>query len=367
MVALCSSVALLVAAPRAMAKKAKKELAPEHVVALFLVAKDKPKDKIFDAIANELSESPKSIASLKLITSTKLKKALGKTPEGAVTKCGVDIKCIAKLGKQAKAEQVVYARVSPQGGGVSVQILVVGVTSQIIEKKMSFEIAAAGDVKKAIVGRLADIFPAAELAPTAAAGSDESDEIPLAAILPTEPATAAATVAELVPPPPSPSRAKHAAAPAANANDEIPLTAMSPSSPSADSEPNLTLAAVSAEHASSAPPPAAVGRSKVLTYIGIGVAGLGAVAAGGGAYFGMQRNSLRDAAKTAPTQLATAKKLDDANAAGGRANLLFIIGGAAAAVGAALIAVDIGLGRHAPSASVTVGANPNSVTVAWTF
>ena len=373
---LCSSLALFLTAAPAAAKKGKKEPPPEHVVALFLVAKDKPKEKLFNAIANELSDSPKSLASLRLISSAKLKRALGRAPETAVTKCGADIKCIAKLGKEAKAEQVVYARVQPQGAGVSVQILVVGVSSQIIEKKMSFDIAAAGEVKNAIVSRLADIFPAAAaLPPMAATGGEDGDEIPLDAVLPTEPtptATAAATP-ELVPPPPPASSqpaTASAATPATNGTGEgAPDTTASTSSGS-EGQPT-TIAAVSVDHAGAPPPPPPrTGRLKLLTYVGIGVAGVGVLAAGGGGYFGLQSKSLKDSIKLGPTgtpQLQASKKQDDANSDVSRANLLFIAGGAGVAVGAILIAVDMALGHHEPTTAVTVGLNPNGVTLGWTF
>jgi hypothetical protein len=357
-------IVLLLAAPPSLAKKPKKEVtvAKEHVVALFLVGKDKPKEKLVNAIAAELAEAPKAIAGLRLITSTKLKKALGRPPETAVTKCGTEVKCIAKLGKEAKAEQVVYARVSPEGAGVSLQILVVSVSSQIIEKKMSIEIAAAGDVQNAIVSRLGDIFPVAA-APTLATDDSGSDEIPLDAVLPTEPNPASTPpVAELasldlVPVPKTTNDGSHTA--------RNPTT---PTTPANDSTTNS--AAVAPKDAAPPPPPAKSGRSKILTYAGIGVAGLGAAVAGAGGYFGMQSKSIGSSIKQGPAgtpQIRAAKKQTDANAAANRANLMFEAGGAAVALGAVLIAIDIMTGPKAASTSVTLGAHPSGATLTWSF
>ena len=90
----------------------------------------------------------------------------------------------------------------------------------------------------------------------------------------------------------------------------------------------------------------------------------------GGAYFGLQSNSIKNSIELGPTgtpQVQAAKKVDDANTAGSRANILYIAGGTAAVVGAVLIAVDGLRGGPTPAASISVGAHSSVATLTWTF
>ncbi|MFC1611539.1 hypothetical protein ACFL6C_11320, partial [Myxococcota bacterium] len=113
------------------------------------------------------------------------------------------------------------------------------------------------------------------------------------------------------------------------------------------------------------------GGSRVLTYSGIAVAGLGAAALGVGGYFGIQSLSKRDVDRgpdgTSQVDVPGIEK--EANDAAGMANIMFAVGGGVVGVGALLIALDLIVldGSDGPATSVSVGADSAAATLTWTW
>lgn len=382
-------LALCLVAPSANAKKKRKRGArnSKRVVALFIVAKNKPNPKIYGTLAAELTKAPKQIADLKVLWGKALKKAIKKKPDVAIAKCGSNIKCIAKLGKQAKAEQVLYARVTPAGKGVKAQFLVVNVATQTVDKRVEMEVATIGNVKPVLAAKLDELF--ATGVAIAAASTDE-EELSLDMILGGGEELPFDTGGEMA----------VADATPASSEAEIPLSALGIGESSGseslagldpesndtpimddpaltsglDSEGSHEIAALDmdAGHAHAGTSSSASGKGGVggLTYAGIGVAGLGAIGIGLGGMFGIQSKSKRDEIKygAGGTNQVEAEGINgDANDLAGRANLLFGIGAGAVVVGGALIAIDMMMlgGGNEATTSVSVGEGSASIRLGW--
>ncbi len=370
-------VGLLLASPVFAAKKTSKTPSPntnEHTFALVLIAKDKPNQKLFGAIADELSNAPKSLGNLRLITSTKLKKSLGKTPESATLACSNDAKCLAKLGKKAQVEGMVVAKVLAKGPNVSLVVMVIDVANAKTTDLLSFPIASLADVHTVVNDNLRRIFPIST-EPAAPTGTPDIDELPLDLIMPSPAAPAPPSVATTTKP-----------APTTNDDDELPLELIATATPQAatattpnatpSSDLDLALAPLTTSPTnlpasgplSPSPELQASSTTSWLTYAGIGCATAGALVAGAGGYFGWQGRSTAATLNSQTPQLVAAQKVNDANDHYDRAELLGEAGGALLLVGAALLALDWAVtDSHTPTPAVSVGSSATTATLTWRY
>jgi hypothetical protein len=295
-----------------------------------------------------------------------LKKPLKKNPDVAIGKCGNDAGCIAKLGKTAGAAHVLYGRVSPDGAGVKAQFIVINVASKELVGRVEISITAAAAAAPEVKAKLAELFPGT----SAPAASSESEEIPLDMVLAPEPETTETVAA-------APTEAAEElpldlalADPTSGPTEASPAETATPEEPAATSTPITEIAAISPELSTPvAPPPETGGRSRVLTYVGIAVAGLGAGGLGTGAFFGARSRSLADSIDRGAggtTQLDARRIQEDSDAAVNLANIMFGVGGGLVAVGAGLIVYDLAIGGdNAPSTSITIGDGGAAATLTW--
>ncbi len=368
----CRVVALLIAvavAPEVGSAK-KRRKGNKSTVALFLQAKNKPSSRLYAALLGELTRTASKSKPVKVLYGKSLRRAIKGKPDRAIAKCGSNVGCIAKLGQKARAELVIYGRVSPDGGGVKAQLLVVDVASSSISERTVLSLSSVSQVKAEVANHLDSLFPAVASA---------EDEIPLDMILGDEPVEADEAVAD-------------ASATEAPGGGDLPLDfALEASSETTglEGEPELTPLALEPPTASPEEEPVEIaavtpvlattadtgerdsGGSRVLTYTGIGVAGLGVAALGVGAYFGMQSASTVDsieygAGGTTQREAQTLEK--DANDQAGMANLMFGVGGGLVAAGAALVVIDLFiLDGGGPETSVRVGSESAAAAVTWRF
>ncbi len=343
------------------ATSAAKKGKTDRVVALVFTAKGKPNSKLYAAVYNELTRAAKKAKKVKLLQGAALKKAMKKKPEPLFAKCGADIACTAKLGRTAGAERVIAVRVSPAGADVQVQMVIIDVAGQALLAKVEAEVTSVAKAGQLVAAHETELFGSAPAA---------AEELPLDLILDTPPPA----VADATDPEP-------ASGPAA---DELPLELALAEPPASDAgaasappelgpEPGpppaeeLTAVALPAVVA----PPPSTERSRLWTYVGVGVAGLGAAALGAGGYFGLQATSIRDSVQRGAdgdTQQQGKRKQDDANASAGRANLMFGIGGGLLAAGGALVALDLWVfGPSAPTPRLSLGGDGAALELGWRF
>jgi hypothetical protein len=382
-------------------KKAKlPKVQPKHTIAVFVVAKDKPNAKILKALRAQLVPKPVALPAGRLVTGKALQKSLKTNPDKAISKCGPKMDCIAKLGKKAKADKILYARVVPAEKGIAVQCLIIDVPTAAKERGLAFEITDKAQAKGIVNLQLADMFPdAAQIAVAEAPVEPQKTTDDLLA-MGNEPA---ATNAANPTPTAAPSESTGAATPTSEAGPGLDLSAISPAAestptPAEGSTPSTAsatateptpapasatttepapapgsglVAAVAAMDQNPTPPSPPPSGSRLWRYVGTGVLGAGALAAGAGGLFGMQSSSAKNAIKTGANgtpQVQAAKKLNDANALASRANLFFGIGGVAAAAGAAIFAVDLFSSNDSGAAThVVVGTHGAGASLLWRF
>lgn len=132
----------------------------DKTVALFpFIERDAPDQEITEFVYTLLSKASALIKDLTVITGPKLKKKLRKDPAKLVGLCGSNLKCIAKLGKKAKAEESMIAMVSPADeGGVKISFLVVDTKTKGIARKEALVFASKDDVKAVLGGAFYSLF-----------------------------------------------------------------------------------------------------------------------------------------------------------------------------------------------------------------
>lgn len=274
-------------------------------------------------------------ARLNVLVGVSLTRRLKGGAKAAIESCRGDIDCVAKLGRRARSSEVLFARAVPRSvGGIKIVLVVVDVSKGAVVRKSTLEITMKGEVRSALAASFKEIFhvnPPASLTSDPDT-SDESGPGPDLAILELEP----------LPPleaPPGPVETEHSIISSPTEGEEPGLVI----GPPAETITATTVAATDpgmpdfSDDSTLAEPK----RTPWLFYSGIGLAGLGAVAAVGGMFQGVQSvrhyNIGNDPATNQPQSHSMRNRSwDEAD----RANLLFMIGGSLAVAGGVLIVID---------------------------
>ncbi len=274
-----------------------------------------------------------------------------------LAKCGADLRCLAKIGRNNKLSEVVLARGQANpAGGVRVVFSAVSVATASVAREITLELASSEAVKVElartyfeVVGIITPGTVTIENAPetvlvdgTPAPTRNGAlallpgphivrigDEEQKVMVLPGE--TRALTFASLQPPPPPPPAA---ASPAVLDAPAKPAQAVSPPAPTG---PAPTVAVVDAPSVEEAEQREA-SPSRWVRWTGLGLAGAGLVLIGVGGVVGTGTTvELRSG-----TSQAEAQRLNrDARAAARTANTLLGVGAGVMALGAAAWAVDV--------------------------
>lgn len=151
--------ALLLLGSAADAEARKKRSKKKRVVALFpLLTRDDPDGAVVAGVEGLLSKASALIENVVVISGKSLKKKLRKDPGKLIDACGSSLKCISKLGKKARAVQVLLARAQPDGGGVKIMFLLIDVKLKNVAGKNTLNFASAADVKPVLAGSFFQIF-----------------------------------------------------------------------------------------------------------------------------------------------------------------------------------------------------------------
>ncbi len=250
---------------------------------------------------------------------------LGPAPQKLVTACGSDLSCIAKLGDKLEADRVLIARLTATpGGGASMAVLVIGVVSETIEQRFTVNITRASETEAAVTQQLValdsaeglatDSAPAPEpvkeaLPPTVPQGTGSADSMNFGDTDVAAPPAAATT------PPPT---AKPELAPGPR------QLSLPPELQAAHKAPAV--------------------RPKWLLPTGLATTVVGLGGAGVGFYFGSQAQTLPSSihyGAGGTTQVKAQAIGKQASQDAVIADALFVGGGVIAAVGLALLGVDL--------------------------
>jgi hypothetical protein len=296
-------------------------------------------------------------AGLDAIAGAQLSKRLKLAPRVAIERCKGDLGCIAKLGKRLRVSEVLFARAVPRSlGGIEIVIVAVTSADASVARKRTLEIGGEEEIKGTLAGSFAEIFknaPPAGLAGGGAAPPDETvDQLAL------EPLPDLAALPTAAPP----AEEQTTGAESGEAEEEIPLELVL-----ATGEKE-TGAAATPNPGPIAPGPAGPEHTSYLFYGGMGLAGLGVAALAGASVFGLQsRRHYDEAAPTNVPQVEAKDMVDRANDETDRANLLFVTAGALAVAGGVLIVLDTFVFTSGTSASVSLGPDGASASLAVEF
>ncbi len=405
-VASCVAAACAVLATPALSRAAGRD-----TVALVVMAKDDPSPAMVKAFGEAFVEAAQQLGNVQILAGKQLDQRLKGDAGAAVTTCGANLKCLAKLGSKAKASRLIMARVvGATSGAIAVQVLVVGTKSKAIERKGALDLANLDEVRWKLpteafqlIGatgksRLAVSGPAGEIkvdgklvgkgpghhevAPgrhRVQSGSFDTEVLvaPGRAVQVKVPPGAAAASQEtpeadplaLVAPPPkaSPDEPPPPAKPAPPPIDDLELVSLSPNSGTSAATSPPPSSPPPTEVVASAPPPALMTQQEVEQhastgptawwYLGVASAGTGAALLSGGGYFGWHASSLRGDVRRGAggtTQVDAQRTFNRANNDASRANLMFIVGSVLLTAGGALLGWEY-LGASQPS---PLAANP---------
>ncbi len=242
-------------------------------------------------------------------------------PRRAALTCRGSAACLAKLGRRAGAEEVLYTAVEPAPAGLQVLVVWVAVVGAQARGQRLIEVADGASLQETVTPVLRELFaggrPVTEQeAPPAPPPEVILDDLALAP-LPSAPPAASAPVPAAEPEP-------ALAPPSLTAITAIPVG------------PTTPLAAVESAPSSRGAP------IRWLRWGGLGAGVVGVAAIAGGAVSGAQSVSAYDEAELASTtQIEAARLRRDGDASASRANLLFLVGSALAAAGAAGFTIDL--------------------------
>jgi hypothetical protein len=253
------------------------------------------------------------------------------------------------------AVEVIHGRLTPSGRGVKARITVIEVAAGKVARELTLELPTVAAIGPVVAERRDQLF------------GPPDEELPLDAVL--GPTATASPGASSAAEPTGGSAADGALLASADSGAEPdPLADLDLAViPMTEGEPELTdeSAPPAAVEVTAAITPAGPGR--LLLWSGIGVATVGAVGLGLGSYWGAtydKKWKALDRGYGGDSYSKGERIWDDADATRKRANLLLIGGGAVAACGLAMIAVDLFALDHPGEVvpQVTVGA---SGTGAW--
>jgi hypothetical protein len=375
------AIAVLLDPSFGVARKRQGAKSKANLAAVFLLPKGKPDPKLHAAFAAEFFKTPSRAKALKVLFGRQLRKALKRRPEAAINQCGASIECIAELGEKVHAQHVIYGRIAPAGQGINVQFVVVNVAAQSVDSKLRLEIASVTDIKSQLAANNEALFP--DSAPAVRASAEE---IPLDTVLSGEAASDALLADESVAEPELLARPRfNLLADEAAADTLTEGTPVSNDVASVDVDRLMSekreaeIAAIAPEVLITTTEPSESADSLVLTYAGIGVAGLGLTGLATGGYLGMTAKSTLNSIKycnsataadcpNATTQNEALAKQKEAKETARLANLSYAVGGGLVAIGATLILLDLLVfDGGAPDAAVSVGEAGAAATLEWAW
>jgi len=356
------------------------------VIALFpFLLKGELDSAIVEKSFTELEHIRELAPNIETVSGQELSKRLKGDPSRLLTACGKNTACVASLGRRARADQCLMGRVTVRdAGGIRISLLLVDAKSGTINQKSVLEVGSADDAKSIVAKQLFNILGITETGDLVVLGSETAVKVdgnyvgvgsgPFEVssgwhevkagkvtqgvmVLPGQTASIQLPLPKAAPPAAN-TDASAVAAPV-NPTPAPETKPVSANTATAGSNQSGALLVPTTEESSPTRP------NRVMTYIGLGLAGVGAVALGIGCFFGLNSQSLGSDITTQKfTQVAALDRQAQANHAADMANGFLLGGGFAAAAGLVLVVSDHV--KHGASVQVSLGPAPAaSVVIPW--
>jgi hypothetical protein len=378
----CLGLGALVGVLPGVGAAATAKAAKVPVLALLpLATRDNPDPAVVEAFATLLGKAAASVPEINLIAADDLTTQL-KMPSGSKVggRCAGRAPCYAAIGKKVGAQEVVTIDALGMGLTARITVSVIDVATKTKSRTVVFDLRGVDEVKAALATKLYDVlgvtdpglltvegFSGQVLVDGAVVGEGQGPfslkpgrhEVALGherlavMILPGKTKTVAPSA---VAPQPS-----DTAEEAESASEGVSFEASTDNSAEATPAAVITAVAVAdggtpragAAPAAPSPPPVLFSqpvsttaelppvKPRFMMPAGIGLTATGLVAAAVGIGFRVQATSIEDSFGRQDSQLAAARRLQDARRAADRANVLFAVGISTAVLGGALMVVDL--------------------------
>ncbi len=267
------------------------------------------------------------------------------SPAGAATRCAGDPLCLSTYGSKARAERVLYGVTRAEGKVTIAELSVMRSADGAEVRHTTVSFSSPNDVRPVLLLNIEDL-----LSPATARATGEAATEP--------PAPVEAPALEAIALPPKKKAAEEAPAPEP-ALEPVPVAPSAEITASPDlGPPDDSIALTPIKPISKRP------RPRPLLWTGVTLAAVGAVGLGVGTFFGVSGLMTGGQVTDQTPQTTTATLEQQANTQLLLANVITPIGGGVAAVGLALIIVDIVLDlRGKPSTHVSA----NGAAAGWEF
>lgn len=128
----------------------------QEKTAPFVIGKKGTSPELLSAVRDATFRAAVSVLRDSVIPEAVVRERLGDRPEKKIEKCGANLGCIAKLGAKAGGAKVLYTRVVPakKRKPIQVQLLVIGVTSRLIEQRTMVEFKNVAEVRSKLVDQI---------------------------------------------------------------------------------------------------------------------------------------------------------------------------------------------------------------------
>lgn len=348
-----------------------------RVVALFLFARDPAMSPFVTGLEASLRAHASEIPTLRLTPPQKLP-AGDREPKSSSKGCGATLSCIARMGRDVGADEIMFGRiVTPpdSSSGALLQLIAVSSREAEIVRKIAFPVESPGAADAVVVSHWAAIYGVDGLGRVEVPGS--TTELRVDGVVvgvgpgpfdlaagPHELAVADRRLRVLVLPGETVQAAELVPAPEAHE----PMVSVATTDPGATDEHGQPLSIT-------APAPAAGDeRGHLLAYSGVALGGLGLAALGAGAYYASSSRSINEeVAAVRPGAGTTQVEADELNEraanAARNANIFLVAGAAATAIGATLLALDLWILDSDATASVVALGGADGlyarVTLTW--
>ncbi|MEE8410823.1 MAG: hypothetical protein V3T05_14580 [Myxococcota bacterium] len=292
----------------------------------------------FDA---ELVRAAAATKGVRILSGKALRRKLNSDPAKAAKKCGSNTACLARLGKRAGVAEVVTGRAGQrEGGGITVELVVITVRGVAHHRNATIEVASKAELGKAVGDQVQALLGVAPPDST-----PDLSALPLAA-LPGEGGPEAPTP-ELEPEPePEPGLGPELVSltPIGSADDDAPLLdhptdrvdvpiPLLPIDPMRLPNETAATSPTTTTLTPDAPP--------WLRWTAYGAGGVGVVALGAGTFFGLRAQTYDPPRPSdGMTLVAVLKQQKAQNRAATRGTALLISGGVIAALAAAAMVVE---------------------------
>lgn len=134
-----------------VAAQAKHIDAKTNSAALVVITKGEPDPTWVGTFITGIKQLASFVPQYRLLHGKALRKRIKRDPSRAFVSCGSNMGCISKLGRKARAREVILARVVGSATKAQFQFLVIDVASRSLKRRTSFEVLDPQEIENILL------------------------------------------------------------------------------------------------------------------------------------------------------------------------------------------------------------------------